>query len=130
MRERGLSFRQVHHIVARVVRNCLEKKISPNALTAAELDVAAVETIGHALKLDNRAVHDALDPRRFVETRATEGSVAPPYVERLLDQARQEIAADRGWIGRERARLDSARMKLDQAIEGIVAGIDIAREAD
>ncbi|UUZ73182.1 hypothetical protein LP415_07585 [Polaromonas sp. P1(28)-8] len=96
--ERGLSFRQVHHIVARVVRKCLAQGIAPADLTSALLDEAALETAGLELGLGDEAVRDALDPRRFVETRVTDGSVAPLQVARLLAHAQSERVADKRWV--------------------------------
>jgi len=121
VRESGLSFRQVHHIVARVVRNCMAQGIVPSALTGALLDQAAQETVGLELKLGDELVRDALDPRRFVETRVTEGSVGPSQVQRLLDQAQDERATDRGWVGEARGRLARAQVALDRAVDRFVA---------
>ena len=126
VRERGLSFRQAHHIVARVVRNALAMGIGPNELTSALLDEAALETAGLELKLGDQAVHDALDPRRFVETRVTDGSVAPQQVTRLLAHAHSEREADRRWVAEARARLVRAQHQLDTAVERIVAPEKIA----
>ncbi|MEJ5126557.1 argininosuccinate lyase [Comamonas sp. MYb21] len=121
VRERSLSFRQVHHIVARVVRNALAKGIRPSALTSALLDEAALETAGIELKLGDQVVRDALDPRRFVETRVTDGSVAPLQVTRLLAHAHSEREADRRWMAGTRAKLAHAHEELDAAVGGIVA---------
>jgi argininosuccinate lyase len=121
VRERGLSFRQVHHIVARVVRNSLAKSVGPSALTSSMLDEAALETAGIALNLGDQAVSEALDPRRFVETRVTDGSVAPFQVTRLLAHAASEREAARRWMMGTRVKLARAQDKLNKAVEVIVA---------
>ncbi|MGB4926779.1 MAG: argininosuccinate lyase [Giesbergeria sp.] len=126
VRERGLSFRQVHHIVARVVRNCIAQDIAPGKLTSALVDEAALETAGMELKLGDEVVRDALDPRRFVETRVTDGSVAPLQVARLLAHAQTERACDRRWVEDARARLVHAQRKLDQAVGRLVATAEAA----
>ena len=90
------------------------------------LDEAALETAGLELKLGDQAVHDALDPRRFVETRVTDGSVAPQQVTRLLAHAHSEREADRRWVAEARARLVRAQHQLDTAVERIVAPEKIA----
>jgi len=126
VRERGLSFRQVHHIVARVVRNALAMGIGPGTLTSALLDDAALETAGLELKLGDQVVRDALDPRRFVETRVTDGSVAPLQVDRMLARAHSEREADRRWVADARARLKGAQEKLNRAVERIVGSEQIA----
>ncbi|BEP58836.1 argininosuccinate lyase [Variovorax sp. V35] len=126
VRERGLSFRQVHHIVARLVRNCLAQQVGPGDLSGAMLDQAALETTGLELGFDDQAVRDALDPRRFVETRVTDGSVAPQQVERLLVHAQAELEADRGWMERTRVRLARAQNQLNRAVDQVTAAAEVA----
>lgn len=120
VRERGLSFRQVHHIVARVVRDSLAAHIAPYELTGAMVDRAAQEIAGQPMGLSDELVQSALDPRRFVETRITEGSVGPPQVDRLLDQALVEIDDDTRWLHAARTRLHIADDALLQAVSRII----------
>ena len=121
VRESGMSFRQVHHIVARVVRNSLAVGIRPDELTGAALDRAAVETAGVPLGFSDKVVRDALDPRRFVETRVTTGSVGPSQVDRLLAQALAERETDCEWVAAARRKLALAQAELDNAVAAIVA---------
>ncbi|MFM0348145.1 argininosuccinate lyase [Paraburkholderia sp. RL17-347-BIC-D] len=120
VRESGMSFRQVHHIVARLVRNCVKGNIKADRVTGAMLDAAAVETAGVALGLMDATVRDALDPQRFVETRVTTGSVAPAEVDRLLARAEAEREADGEWIVAARRKLAAAQSALDSAVAAIV----------
>lgn len=126
VRERGLSFRQVHHIVARLVRNCMAQRVGPGDLTGGMLDQAARETAGMELGFVDQAVRDALDPRCFVETRVTDGSVAPQQVERLLAQAQAELAADRRWMEKTRGRLAHAKNQLDRAVGRLAVAAEAA----
>jgi argininosuccinate lyase len=121
VRERGLPFRQVHHIVARVVRNSLSAGIGPKEVTGEALDQAALETVGTVLGLSDRLVRDALDPRRFVETRVTSGSVCPAEVDRLSRLAQAEQAADCQWVESARRRVALAQAELDRATARIAA---------
>lgn len=121
VREKGLSFRQVHHVVARVVRNCLTRGIAPTEVTGAMLDEAALDTIGFVLELRDKLVYDALDARHFIETRITEGGVSSSQVANLLKEAKAELAADKDWLQRERARLQEAKLMLDRAIHHILS---------
>ena len=121
VRESGMSFRQVHHIVARVVRNSLATGIRPSELTGDALDRAAMETAGVSLGFSDTLVRDALDPRRFVETRVTTGSVGPAQVDRLLAQAHAERETDCEWVAAARHKLAAAQAELDNAVAAIVA---------
>lgn len=120
VRERGLSFRQVHHIVARVVRNSLAASVAPHELNGSMVDEAALETVGKALGLPDDLVQAALDPRQFIDTRITDGSIGPQQVERLLAHAQAERTADRRWLEEKRAALRAAQSELDGAVAQIV----------
>ncbi len=119
VREAGLSYRQTHHIVARLVRICLEEKVLPSEVTRALLQRAAQETTGSHLDLPDSTLREALDPDAFVRTRVTTGSVAPQEVDRMLAVARQELADETAWLAAERQRIADAATKLDSAIAKI-----------
>ncbi len=121
VKETRLSFRQVHHAVARLVRICLAEQISPEAVTAMLLNRAANETLGHALDLSDETIRVALDPDVFVKTRQTTGSVAPAEVDRMIAGAKRRLRADLDWLGEERERISAASAELDHAIDGLVA---------
>lgn len=121
VRQTGLSFRQVHHVVARLVRICMTEKVDPAAVTAGLLDRAARETIGREIAIDDRTLRSALDPEAFVRTRVTAGSVAPAEVDRMIGVARAELAVGNAWLGAERARITDAAARLDAAIEAILS---------
>ncbi len=121
VRQTGLSFRQVHHVVARLVRNSLAAGIAPAQVTGSDLDAAAQETIGRPIGMVDATIREALDARRFVETRITAGSVAPSEVDRMLAQAKTDYQADCAWVARARQKLALANAELDSAISRIIA---------
>lgn len=121
VRRTGMSFRQVHHVVARLVRNCLERDIPRSAVSAALVDEAALETVGKPVGLADAEARDALDPRRFVETRVTLGSVAPAEVDRMLQAASAQNETDATWLREERCRIDRASQALAAAVKAIIA---------
>jgi argininosuccinate lyase len=116
-----MSFRQVHHVVARLVRNCVTRDIGRASATAALLDEAALETVGKAVGMTDAAVKEALDPQRFVETRVTRGSVAPAEVDRMLESTRVQNQADADWLRAERERIAGSARQLAAAVGAIVA---------
>ena len=120
VRECGMSFRQVHHVVARVVRNSLASGVAPFQLTGAMVDAAAMETVGRRLGLADALVQSALDPAQFVETRVTDGSVGPRQVARLLEQAVAEQLADARWLDDAQRKLSSADHELTAAVRRIL----------
>lgn len=120
VRERKMSFRQVHHIVARVVRDSLADGIAPYELTGALVDQAARDIAGTSLGLSDEVVRSALDPRHFVETRVTDGGVGPKQIAKLIDQALAERVGDKRWLEETRERLRAADSELALAVARIV----------
>ncbi len=119
VREVGLSFRQTHHVVARLVRICLAEKVLPSQVTSAILNRAAQETIGKDLPMQESALRDALNPDVFVRTRVTVGSVAPNEVDRMLAAEQQGLEKAAAWLAAERQRIADAERKLDAAVRQI-----------
>jgi len=120
VRDRGISFRQVHHVVARLVRNSLLAGVSPAMVTGAALDQAAMETIGSTLDYSDEQVRDSLNPRRFVETRISAGGVGPDEIKRLLATAQNELQQDCEWVALSRFKVAKSRADLDAAVSKIV----------
>lgn len=120
VRETHLSFRQVHHVVARLVRICLKENISPKNVTVENLKRAARETIGDDIEFDEHTLKNALDPEVFVQTRVTIGSVAPTEVDRMLEVAKIQLSEHITWLAQERIRISEASSKLDTAIAAIM----------
>jgi len=121
VREAGLSFRQTHHVVARLVRICLAEKVLPSQVTSAILNRAAQETIGKDLPMQESALRDALNPDVFVRTRVTVGSVAPNEVDRMLAAEQQGLEQATAWLSAEKQRIADAARMLDDAVRKITA---------
>lgn len=120
VRTTGLSFRQVHHAVARLVKICIDENITPATITREVLDRASEETLGRSLNIDDALLRTALDPEVFVRTRETTGSVAPIEVDRMIEAARVKLAAGRDWHRSASERIATANAKLDAAVDAIV----------
>jgi argininosuccinate lyase len=105
VQQTGLSFREVHHVVGRLVRNSISAGRAPGDVTGADLARAAMETIGQSIELPDGFISHALDPQHFVNSRVTTGSVAPAEVDRLLLVAGQRIEAHEQWLAEERRRI-------------------------
>ena len=119
VREKGLSFRQTHHVVGRLVRICLAEKVLPSQVTVAILNRAAQETIGKDIDMQESALRDALNPDVFVRTRVTVGSVAPSEIDRMLAAEQQGLAQATAWLSAEKQRIADAERKLDGAVKTI-----------
>lgn len=121
VRERGLDWRSAHWIVERLVRSAIERGVGPRGVTGSMIDEAAEAIVGGPLGITDSQVQDALDPRRFIETRVSIGSVNPDESRRMLGERRGEWASNKSWTDDQRTHLKSARRALD------AAGADLAQ---
>ena len=117
VRKRGLSYRQTHHVVARLVRIAIEENISPSLATTDIVDRAAMETIGKPLRLNTQEVRDALDPEAFVETRVTTGSPNAGEVKRMIRESRARLGAEKE-VGRSSETVHRERLRQAGACNG------------
>jgi argininosuccinate lyase len=99
VRERGLSFRTAHHIVASVVTKMMAEGRDPEAITTAMIDESAVGVMGAGLTLDEADVRAALDPRKNVEARSVLGGPAPVRVREAIEDLSM-------WLADKQAALD------------------------
>ena len=88
VKQRDLPFRTAHRIVGKLVRTCLERGVSPAAVTSAMVDEAAVAMIGRPLDLPERTVRAALDVAHILKTRTLPGSPGAREVRRMLRSPR------------------------------------------
>lgn len=120
VREKGLSFRQAHHVVARLVRTAIEEKVSQDKITPEMVDKAAEGTIGFKLGLDAETIKQALDPEEFIRTRVTRGSCNPKEVLAMIGELSGGISEEESWLSAKRAEIEEAHRKLNEATEKIL----------
>lgn len=89
--ERGVPFREAHHIVGKVVAVCSDQGRSIEALSAAEL----TELTG----VEDPTLIEALDPARSVARRDVPGGPAPARVAAALNAAGERLEQRRARIG-------------------------------
>ncbi|MEL7567113.1 MAG: argininosuccinate lyase [Dehalobacterium sp.] len=116
----GMPFRLAHRIVAALVRYCVDNDIRPMAVTSAILDEAAIKAVGHPLGFDEELVKDTLDAMQFVKALRGPGSANPEIVLKTVAEAEFEIQDNAAWLATSRSKIDSARKKLDKAVDEIL----------
>ncbi len=118
VRERGLSYRTAHAVVAAVVKLAESEGIGSAGISPGLLDRAAEGVIGEPLDLSADEVARALDPVHFVDTRALPGGPAPDETKRALEE-RRTAHAKAISVHRERAEKISKRLQeLDATVKG------------
>ena len=116
VRERGLSYREAHGMVGRLVRLCIEQQRTPDQADSTLLDQAAREVGVPAPDLGDSAVKQALDPVHFVHTRVTRGGANPEDVLRQVELGRSILEGHRSWLRAARGRVEEADAELRRAI--------------
>jgi argininosuccinate lyase len=114
VRRCGLSFRAAHQIVGLCVRKAIEARQTPATLEARLLCAAAAELSGPAIELDDQSLRALLDGRNFINTRVSEGSVAPAEVRRHAADMKERL-------GRYRAKLAERRTLVTSALSTLLA---------
>jgi len=117
VRTRGLSFRQAHALVGRVVATVTGQpggRIMPSLV-----DESARALFGRALGLTAIEVHDALDPRANVEVRVTRRGPALWEVWRMIETRQPARVAARTRLDGRRAPLAAADRALRAASQAL-----------
>jgi argininosuccinate lyase len=112
VRRFDLPFRTAHQIVGRFVRDSLAAghtpaTVSPEILARAAREEAQIEVVLTAGELEQ-----ALDPRSFLETRASEGSPNPRHVLEHIAVLAHALNAHAAWHQGASARVDLALAAL------------------
>lgn len=120
MQTRGLSIRQAHGIVARLVRMCREAGISKSEVCPEKLREASLISLGYEIDMSPEDLYQALDPESFVKTRISAGSVGPGEIDNLITVAEDMVFDNQGWIKDCRGKHLRAGELLEEAIEDIL----------
>lgn len=119
VRERGMSFRDAHQIVARLVRLCVDQDRSPTDVDSSLVDLAAHEVGIDPPGLGTEALREALDPVAFVHSRTTIGGASPQDVQRQAKAAHLLLDTHREWLANENAKAKQAEATLQGAISAL-----------
>ncbi|MEL6148217.1 MAG: argininosuccinate lyase, partial [Chloroflexota bacterium] len=122
VREAGLPFRQAHSIVSSMVTHAMEHQLSPHQLDGALLAQISEQVTGSRVTLHDAIIATALDPVSFVQKRQTPGGSAPEATATVIQGYWEAIATDRAWLDGARFRLDDAENGLAKAMQKIVEG--------
>lgn len=122
VREGGFTFRQAHHIVARLVQLLrAEHRILPNA-SLVEINAVSKDVAGRITGLTEEGFRSAIDPRIFVERRAVTGGPAPAEVRRALKAAGDAVEHTRTTVAAKRTALTTARSLMLSDAQALAGG--------
>ena len=120
VRHAGMDWRTSDHVIGGFVRRCIDKGITPETATSADLDAASIATGHKAPKLSAKIFAEVMDPMEFVRRRQLLGGPAPKVVTRQIAGSRKRLVADEKSIALLKTQAQKAHDALEAAIDGIV----------
>ncbi|WOH63720.1 argininosuccinate lyase [Bradyrhizobium sp. BWA-3-5] len=121
VRETGISFRKAHDIVAHIVVESIDTDRAANAIDAGLIARVSKALLGEELRIDEKKITGALDPRANVERLRVVGGPAPSAVRAHIQQVEEEIEATARRLESRRGSLIEARMALHKNVALILA---------
>ncbi len=122
VRECGLPWRFGHQITGVVVRMAIEEGRKPAEVDSAFVDRAAQVILGKELHIREEAIGKAMDPWHSVLAHDMPGGPAPVRMEEELKIHHNKLEEDIAWTAKCRGSVKAAKLKLEQAIDEILAG--------
>ncbi len=122
MRTHHVPFRVGHHAASAMVTFARANNLTPLTFPYAKMaelfrEVTAKEWHEEAFPMTEDEFRAALDPRRIVENRATEGGPQKASLDALFEARRQTIKAARDFCEKARQRIDQALAALEAEFE-------------
>jgi len=114
VRERNLSFRTAHHLLAAIVDRMITEGSDAKGISAEVLNEEAVKLLGRPLDVDESLIREALDPENCVRRRKHLGGTAPEEVDRMAKRARIKVEG-------LRKNLETRRRLRRESEEGLLA---------
>jgi argininosuccinate lyase len=120
VRERGLTFRESHEVVGKVVGALARegKDFTDRAATKALLSEAGVDVPAEAL-------HALLDIDAALAGYRSLGSTSPAEVARMIADLRAGVARAAHAVAERRGRIDAAQQQTADIVRGVIAGDDL-----
>jgi argininosuccinate lyase len=122
VRAEGLSFRQGHAIVARLVEGMLARGERFATVPYAAFAEAFAAVAGRPPRLAEPELRRYTTPEHFVAVRTLPGGPAPAPLAASLTRYRAELTAARAWLEGYRARLDTVDRRLSDRARALAAG--------
>lgn len=117
----GIPWRKAHQITAIAVRMAMEKGITPETITAEDINVAAAEYDGSNLKISTEWIREALDPVSSVRNHDMIGGPSPSRVLRDLEEPKKRYQEDLEAIRLIKERINSGAVLMESEIDKLLA---------
>jgi len=112
-KEEKMGFRIAHKIVGRLVRNCIDRRISPADIEPEMLNQASVEVAGRPLRMSARTLRQCMDVAYILRHRKTRGGPGRKEVLRMLKRRTSLLGRERDWLSSHQDTIAEARRTTD-----------------
>jgi hypothetical protein len=92
-------------------------------MDAALIAEAAGQVLGRAVNIAQALVADAVDPVRAAERRAGTGGPAQSDMAAMQAALAKQLDQEADWLAAERARVETARARLEQEFVELAGGL-------
>ncbi|MCY1542483.1 Argininosuccinate lyase [compost metagenome] len=126
MRKYKLPFRDGHHFASEVVTYAKANNIKPLDFPYEQArriyaDAMKDSKYGAELPMSEAEFRSTLDPVAIVKNRATSGGPQPAEMDRMIKEARAQLASQDAWIKARRAHIRDSLAELDKQFDALVA---------
>lgn len=118
VRTEGLSFRQAHSVVSRIVTQLMESGTSISGLNWDVVNKAVQEMAAKPLALTFEQLEEAISPEHFVHIRRVRGGPNPEEVARVLEAQALRLDTQEQWSLGTTNKLRSVDANLDLILNG------------
>jgi len=125
-READIPFRAGHFFASELVTFGRDRNLRPSQLAFADVQRIWAEAskkygVDPKLPLTEARLRSALSAEGMIAAAQGLGGPQPAEVARMLEVGKKRLAEDQEWLRDARARLASARQRLDSAFNALVA---------
>ena len=117
VRKYGVPFRTAHNIVGGIAKHLVDKGFDHSMVTPKLISSISKEICDLDLKMDEKDVKSALDPKEFVKAHNVIGGPSPTEVKRAIMMRTKWIDVSKNWIEKSELELKNANDKLGRAID-------------
>lgn len=118
VREKGLSFKTAHGVVATAVRIALEQ--GKDTITQEMINEAAEKRTGQVIELEGGKLSVSIS--QILRTRKSVGGASPVEVQRMTRSRQAKLGKESIWIKQELDKIENSKVKLDSAIKSVRGG--------
>ena len=119
VREHGVSFRQAHAMVGKLVRASVESGRPLHSVVSSKIATVSTKFGGRKISIDDETARDILDPKRFLEGISTEGGSNPRFIAKELRLRQDEQSSTVTELTVLRSALKASERKLNSTSSGI-----------